>query len=103
VLTSITAYQSLDRESLVDADGTAITNFTIENPSDIESYSQELRVSHEAEDGSSFIIGANYQYDDIDENSNATAPVASFPFTGADAIGTQTAETIAVFGNADWY
>jgi outer membrane receptor protein involved in Fe transport len=44
-LTSITAYQKLHRDTLVDADGLALNNFTAGNKGYIKSFSQELRLA----------------------------------------------------------
>lgn len=101
-LTSITSYQDFNRDSVVDADGTAFMNFTISNPGRIRSFSQELRVSGQVNENIRFIVGGNYQSDRIVESSNAYAPDSSFPFDGADAPGRQRAHTGAAFGNIDW-
>jgi outer membrane receptor protein involved in Fe transport len=101
-LTSLSSYQQFDRESLVDADGMNITNFTISNPSKIESVYQELRLSGELTDSIDLIFGGNYAYADIEELAASINPVSSFPFLSSDAIGNQKAKTFAIFGNVDW-
>jgi iron complex outermembrane receptor protein len=102
VLTSISAYERLDRYAFVDADGTPVQNFAALNVGLIKTFSQELRISGQVGDALRFIVGGNYQHDTLDDTFQPQARDSSFPFDIASAIGLNKVDSYAVFGNVDW-
>lgn len=101
-LTSISAYQQLSRDTLVDADGLAVNNFSAGNKGYIKSFSQELRLAGNYGKDVSWILGANYQNDATYDTFSPQAASSSFPFKAATAMGHNQVNTYAAFANADW-
>lgn len=100
-LTSISAYQDLDRKSVTDADGTALQVFTASTPGRIRIFSQELRLAGDL--GSlKWIIGGNYQRERIRDEAFAYFRDGSNPFPAADPRTAQQVRTLAAFGNLEW-
>ena len=102
ILTSISAYEELERYAFVDADGTPIQNFAALNVGSIKTFSQELRVAGSIGSQLDVIVGGNYQTDKIDDTFRPSARDSSFPFDVASAVGSSKVESYAVFGNVDW-
>lgn len=102
VLTSISAYEKLDRYAFVDADGTPVQNFGALNVGQIETVSQELRLAGLVGDEVDFIIGGNYQHDELDDTFQPHARDSSFPFDIASAVGSNKVDSYAVFGNVNF-
>jgi len=68
-LTSITSYSSFDQESPIDVDGVAVNDFLLTIRADIESFSQELRLSGESDAGNiQWMVGGNFQSDVSHDN-----------------------------------
>lgn len=101
-ITSISAYEEMRRDTFVDADGTPVQNFAARNIGAIDSFSQELRVAGKAGAGVDWMIGGNYQHDDVSDAFSPYAKDSSFPFDIATAVGANKIDTYAVFGNVDW-
>ncbi|WP_209047604.1 TonB-dependent receptor [Rhizorhabdus histidinilytica] len=100
-LTSITAFQKINRKSLVETDGTAIETLASAVPGTSKDFSQELRLAGET-GPIRFVIGGNYAYDFIDDSLITSAATSSFPFDIAGAVSKQKVNTYAVFGNIDF-
>lgn len=101
-LTSISAYERLDRFAFVDADGTPVQNFAALNEGKIETFSQELRVAGRIGTRGNIIVGGNYQRDVLDDTFEPQARDSSFPFDVASAVGASEVDSYAVFANIDW-
>jgi iron complex outermembrane receptor protein len=101
-LTSISAYQALDRNTQVDADGLPVQNFSAASKGYIRSFSQEVRVAGKAGESISWIAGGNYQNDATYDTFSPIAADSSFPFDAATAMGRNKVNTYAGFANADW-
>lgn len=101
-LTAITAYQKLHRDTLVDADGLAVNNFTAGNKGYIKSFSQELRLAGKYGDHVNWMVGGNYQNDATYDTFSPQASSSSFPFKAATAMGHNQVNTYAAFANVDW-
>jgi hypothetical protein len=56
-LTAISAYEKLNRNTLVDADGLAVNNFSAGNQGYIKSFSQEVRLAGKYGKDVSWIVG----------------------------------------------
>jgi iron complex outermembrane recepter protein len=100
-LTSISSYENLSRDALLDVDGTALTNLTVHNYGHIESFYEEDRFSGSVGD-IRWMLGGSYAEDHVDDNSNPSTEVSSFPFSSAFSYNWVRDQTSAVFGNIDW-
>jgi iron complex outermembrane recepter protein len=100
-ITSISTFQHLDRDDLMDADGTAVANFNVRAVGRLDIASQELRVSGTT-GGVRWIAGGNYQHERIRDAVLVDFPDSSFPFDGVDAKTRQRVETWAAFANANY-
>ncbi|MBS0480445.1 MAG: TonB-dependent receptor [Proteobacteria bacterium] len=101
-ITSISAYEQLRRRSIVDADGTAIANYSLFTPGHSRDFSQELRLAGDV--GSvKYVVGGNYAFDKIHDEADPNALISRCPFVGvAKAVSDQTVRSYAVFGNLDF-
>jgi outer membrane receptor protein involved in Fe transport len=100
-LTSISAYEELNRDGLVDADGTAAEGFTVQTPGHSKDFSQELRATGQL-DALKFVIGGNFASDRITDANPVLVAESSFPFDSARAQAYQKVSTTAIFGNIDY-
>jgi outer membrane receptor protein involved in Fe transport len=66
-LTSITAFRTFDTFDTIDADFTNIPLISRTNEAEIESISQEFRLTGEFGEGSSYVVGAYYFSQEIDQ------------------------------------
>lgn len=100
--TSITAFQQMNRDSLIDGDGTAIAVFNAENIGRIQAFFQEARISGELGPSLQYIVGGNYSEDKVDETFESTFVASRIPFDGTLIRASQRVKTYAFFGNLDW-
>lgn len=100
-LSSITAYEELRRRSVVDADGTAVQNYSLLTPGHSRNFSQELRLSGDV-GRFRYVLGGNYAWDRIHDEADPFGQITSFPFKAARATSDQRVTTKAVFANLDW-
>ncbi len=100
-LVSITTWQELDRNGLVDADGTTLRANEYSTPGQLEIFSQELRLSGDA--GRLFwLVGGNYQHEKIADSLAATFSNIGVPFDGVDTRNSTIVDTYAAFANLDY-
>tara|TARA_R110000772_G_scaffold31812_11_gene78230 strand:- start:714 stop:3086 length:2373 start_codon:yes stop_codon:yes gene_type:complete len=108
-LTSITAYSQYNENYNVDRDGTALKNAEVVADGNVESFSQELRLSGEM-DMFNWLIGANYASNDVrsanviltgDSTNTAILPAPGPWIANSTTTITQEIEDIAVFGNVE--
>jgi len=90
-LTSITAYRTFDTFDTIDADFTNIPLISRTNDAEIESFSQELRISGDIGDGSNYVVGAYYFGQEIDSQTFTGDPSGPFGLLGT-YIGATTPE-----------
>jgi len=110
-LTSITSYQKYDGIFDYDGDGTPLAVSDITNQfSSIESLYQELRLTSSDESKLQWMVGLNYQDDDVSQNNfgrydDGTSKYAIHPLlpvlTSNQHAKTAT-QTYAIFGNMDY-
>jgi iron complex outermembrane receptor protein len=100
-LTSITAYDTFDRDSVTSADGTQVQAFAAATPGSAKNFSQELRLSGDV-DRLHYVVGGSYAYDDVKDAANALADVSSLPFKKSIGTANQKVNTYAIFGNLDY-
>jgi len=108
-LTSISSYQTFDQFAFQDADGTPARNLHIIPRGEIESFSQELRLSGTANnDRLNWIVGGNYQDDKVEDNQQIFLGESTGAFVGPLFFDTffnisdNDIQTWAVFGNAEY-
>ena len=103
-LTSITSYQKFKRFQPLDVDGSAVEAFFILNTGYIESFFQELRLAGQIGDTGHWMIGGNYQKDDIFDNTRIALSQASQRFIALSSRNQnlQKVDTKAVFANVDY-
>ena len=108
-LSSISSYQRYRRDQPIDIDGTPLTAFGLEMNGNIRTRFQELRLSGgAADDPVHWIVGANYQADDVVDNAlllisdSSNRFIAGFPVTSVAQKANQEATTKAVYGNIDF-
>ncbi|WP_158638046.1 TonB-dependent receptor [Sphingomonas ginsenosidivorax] len=100
-LTSITAYDTFDRDSVTSADGTRVQNFAAATPGSSRDFGQELRLSGDI-DRVRYVLGGSYSYDNVKDSANALADVSSLPFKKSIGTANQKVNTAAIFGNLDY-
>ena len=103
-LTSITSYQHFKRYQPLDVDGTAAEAFYVLNTGGIKSFFQELRLGGKLGSGGHWLLGANYQKDNILDDMFIRLSQASQRFTALSSRNRnrQKVETKAVYANADY-
>jgi iron complex outermembrane receptor protein len=100
-LTSITAYDNFERDGArFDTGGVPIEDASITNTSDIEVFSQELRLESNGDSDLYWTAGLYYSDDTIEE-SYLMEFRDSFGLTG-DANYKQESDSFAVFGHAEY-
>ena len=114
--TSITAYQRYEQSSIEDADGSISRTIDITPTGTVKSFSQELRASGVGlNDQLHWLIGANYQDDDIDEEQVifqgestgaffdlAPGVLPPFQFDAVSNLAQADIKSWAVFGNLEY-
>ena len=115
-LTGITGYDTFDRVEANDWDGGFYNDSSNINTSEINVFSQEIRLTGGTEE-LSWITGLYYSKDDVDEYyhyfmSESVFGLGSIPFNVTlfaptpirelDTMYTQDTESFAVFGHAEW-
>jgi len=115
-LTSISGYSDFQREEANDWDGGYYNDSSNINTTDLEVFSQELRLSGES-DNMTWVAGLYYSYDDMDEYyhyfmSDSVYALASIPFgvglfapnpiLELDTKYQQETESAAVFGHVEY-
>jgi iron complex outermembrane recepter protein len=106
-LTSISAYDEFTHGRSVDYDAVPTVQQQIEYNSNIEAWSQELRLAHDNGGALSWLIGASYAEDTLTESTLLTGttglvPLAFGGLTQAEQPYHQDTDAIAGFGRIDW-
>jgi iron complex outermembrane recepter protein len=107
-LTSVTAYSEYEENYGVDRDGTSLRNAGVKADGDVESFSEELRLSGQA-GAVNWLVGGNYATNDVVSandiytgDSTNTAILPGGPFIAASTTTiTQDIEEYAMFANAE--
>lgn len=109
-LTSITAYTDFRGRNPNDSDGVSFNDLFFFIKSDIDSFSQELRLAGEAS-GFKWMLGGNYQNDTANEdqvgrewasNSGIATPVFVSRYRNLLIRNNQSIKTAAVFASVDY-
>ncbi|HET9313143.1 MAG TPA: TonB-dependent receptor [Nitrospira sp.] len=105
-LTSITGYNDFNRDEWNDRDGSSMLDANNRNISDIEVFSQEMRLSSEANSNLTWIVGGYYSWDQMAEDYNFFMNESYFArVIGVEELDTrydQTTESIAGFAHVEW-
>lgn len=106
-LTSISAYQSLDADSLMENDGMTLRNADRSIVAKLEAVSQELRVSGN-HGPANWIVGANYGNYDTEEAAKfflgdaSNASLFDIPYSSPVAYSKNDIETYGIFANLEY-
>jgi iron complex outermembrane recepter protein len=108
-LTSISSYQNYRQYAFQDADGTPARNLHLIPRGNIESFTQELRLAGESAGGRlNWLIGANYEDDQVDDNQQVFLGESTGAFVGPFQFDTffndanNDIRNYAVFANAEY-
>ena len=107
-LTSLTSLQRFDRYQPVEGDGTPFENYFGISRGGIKTFFQELRFDGTIGDSLTWIVGANYEFDDIDDitrqlySESSSATVFGIPLGPTEPTTYQEIETFGIFGNVDY-
>ena len=113
-LTSLTSYSHYRQNDLVDPDGPALKLADTRDKGSIKAFFQEIRLSGQLSNRSSWIVGANYEHNDVEETQILNASDASgfrffnlvFGIPTPDDVpisSTQKFQNEAVFANVDYH
>lgn len=100
-LVSLTSYDGLERDEANDWDGTALNDSSNINVTDIDVFSQELRLSG-GTDRADWVAGIYYSTDDVDEDYNYFFGQGRFGISQLDTRYQQETDSIAAFGHLEW-
>jgi iron complex outermembrane receptor protein len=100
-LTSVTGYSEFDRVLGDDSDGAALIELDSQFSDDIESFTQELRLSSSGDSPLTWVAGVYYSDDTIDGDILQALDQHIF-LTRVDTNWTQKTESYAAFGQFDW-
>jgi iron complex outermembrane receptor protein len=106
-LTSITAYSDFDHGRFVDMDTTDKVHQEIDYRTQIEAWSQELRLGYDGGGDFSWIVGLNYAEDEQAEDTDLNTETGILRtqlggLTLAEQHFVQKTDAFAVYGRADW-
>ncbi|CDO34099.1 TonB-dependent receptor [Novosphingobium sp. KN65.2] len=97
-LTSVTAYNKLRTDGLVDADGTNQNVYHVSSGARIDSFSQELRLGGKT-GRLQWLVGGNYQKDNIFNYGDTFNTIGTFPFASAGSIADMHVKSLSAFAN----
>lgn len=110
-LTSLTSFNEFEREEGLEADGTIYQNYEVHLLGDIETQFQELRLAGQFGDTGTWVVGANYEHTESEDDFLATfgystvVPFTFFtviPFGPTVTYNDQETDTISVFGSIEY-
>ena len=111
-LTSLSAWQHTDRDQFAETDGTSVQDLALGTTGEISSFSQELRLAGAGGRLRHWVVGANYQDDEIIDHQDvllgvgtssfvALGPFGTFHFDGVDNVSRNDVRTWAVFASIE--
>lgn len=106
-LTSISAYDTVDYQRNTDLDGLPIEHSHSDYRTEIDSWSQELRLAYDGSDRISWVAGLTYGEDELLENSDLRGGEGLLPvaFGGARRVDQnyeQTTRALALYAHGEW-
>ena len=101
-VSSVTGYEKFEREEYLDWDGDQLRDSDEYFASELDVFSQELRLSGETDAGTSWMVGANFAKDEMQNLTIFDIPDNfAFPATGGQDM-TQEREVWAVFTHLEF-
>jgi iron complex outermembrane receptor protein len=111
-LTALSAWQHTDRDQFAETDGTSVQDLALGTTGEISSFSQELRLAGGGGRLRHWVVGANYQDDEIIDHQDvllgvgtssfvALGPFGTFHFNGVDNVSRNDVRTWAVFASIE--
>lgn len=100
-LVSVTGYDEFERREANDWDGTALLDSSNINVTDIESFSQELRLSGE-NDRFNWVVGLYYSDDTMKEDYNYFFGEGVYGINQLNTMYDQDTESKAIFGHVEF-
>ena len=100
-LTSVTGYSDFERVLGDDSDGSSLIQLDSQFSDDIESFTQEFRLSSSGDSPLTWVAGVYYSDDTIDGDILQALDQHIF-LTRVDTNWTQKTESYAAFGQLDW-
>lgn len=106
-LTSITNYADLDHYNNTESDGTSLSMLDLyKDDGSIESFSQELRLANDSSGSLRWVLGANIESSDVDQETTVdfinSSSGAVFGFGAARYSSSQKMDNLAAFGNLEF-
>ena len=105
-LTSLSAYATYHRDTAVDGDGEIAHDRDTVLFGNVDSFTQELRLSNVSSDRLRWVIGGNLEHDVVDENDinniDGSQTPTLFGFGGTGFYGNQTMKNYAGFGDLEF-
>ncbi len=106
-LTSITGYREFERDETQDWDGTPLAMWDSFMDSEIDSLSQEIRLSYDAGGGATWVGGVYLSTDSVTDEfigdvSNTGAGGGGLGFNAFRTAYEQDTDTLGVFAHAEW-
>ncbi len=106
-LQSITAYDTIDYRRFLDFDATPVVHQHIDYNTEIDSISQEFRLFYNGSDTVSWVIGASYGQDDLEEASILFGADGILPLFFGGAVFSpqnydQETTALAIYGHGEW-
>ena len=106
-LVSISAYDEIDYRRNHDIDAVPAEFQEIDYRTEIEAWSQELRLFYNGSDVYNWVVGINYAEDDLSEDTDLFGADSIFLFVPTAEVAPQAyeqeAEALAVYGRAEWH
>ena len=107
-VTSLTTYERYKRDQPVDGDGTPYQDNLVFNTGAISTVYQELRIAGKLNDHGNWILGANFESDEIHDKyvqfvgQSSANPTFGLPLDDAASFSDQDVKTYAGFANLDY-
>ncbi|HLF13076.1 MAG TPA: TonB-dependent receptor [Gammaproteobacteria bacterium] len=106
-LQSITARDSIDYRRFADFDATPAEHLHIDYNTQIDAWSEELRLFYEGSDTVNWVVGLSYAEDELTENSPLYGRQGVLPLLFSGAVFSpqnydQDTNAFAVYGHAEW-
>ena len=107
-LTTISSYDKFDRDETFDPSGVGFEDADVLNTTDLEVFSQEIRLSSNNDSNLYWLVGAHYSWDDMSESYILFMDESFFAFFGnppgldIDTAYDQTTEAFAGFGHIEY-
>lgn len=101
-VTSVTGVERFERDEANDWDGSALLDSSNVNVTDIEIFSQELRIGSQEGENFTWVAGLYYAEEELDEDYNYFFGEGFFGINQLDTNYSVEGDTIAVFAHGEW-